>query len=77
MNSMYKSCLSSISDYAKKENRLLMYIGDFNKQLDYLYKLIKIINVQNLTQVKQILLYYQNNYLKTNNNNLAHGEKII
>lgn len=28
-----------------------MYIGDFNKQLDYLYKLIKIINVQNLTQV--------------------------
>lgn len=34
----------------KKENKLLMYIGDFNKQLDYLYKLIKIINVQNLTQ---------------------------
>lgn len=27
-----------------------MYIGDFNRQLDYLYKLIKIINVQNLTQ---------------------------
>lgn len=37
-------------DYAKKENKLLMYIGDFNRQLDYLYKLIKIINVQNLTQ---------------------------
>lgn len=53
MNSMYKSCLFCVSDYAKKENRLLMYIGDFNKQLDYLYKLIKIINVQNLTQVKK------------------------
>lgn len=46
---------SSFSDYAKKENKLLMYIGDFNKQLDYLYKLIKIINVQNLTQVKLLL----------------------
>ncbi|VDI28622.1 Trpc4-associated protein [Mytilus galloprovincialis] len=41
---------SPCRDYAKKENKLLMYIGDFNKQLDYLYKLIKIINVQNLTQ---------------------------
>lgn len=41
---------SLVKDYAKKENRLLMYIGDFHKQLDYLYKLIKIINVQNLTQ---------------------------
>ncbi|KAJ8302972.1 hypothetical protein KUTeg_019368 [Tegillarca granosa] len=38
------------NDYAKKDNKLLMYIGDFNRQLDYLYKLIKIINVQNLTQ---------------------------
>ncbi|KAK3086456.1 hypothetical protein FSP39_018709 [Pinctada imbricata] len=37
-------------EYAKKENKLLMYISDFNRQLDYLYKLIKIINVQNLTQ---------------------------
>lgn len=41
---------SAVKEYAKKENKLLMYIGDFNKQLDYLYKLIKIINVQNLTQ---------------------------
>ncbi|XP_060063786.1 short transient receptor potential channel 4-associated protein-like [Ylistrum balloti] len=37
-------------EYAKKDNKLLMYIGDFSKQLDYLYKLIKIINVENLTQ---------------------------
>ncbi|OWF45106.1 short transient receptor potential channel 4-associated protein-like [Mizuhopecten yessoensis] len=37
-------------EYAKKDNKLLMYIGDFSKQLDYLYKLIKIINVDNLTQ---------------------------
>ncbi|XP_056008894.1 short transient receptor potential channel 4-associated protein-like [Ostrea edulis] len=41
---------TAFMDYAKKENKLLMYIGDFNRQLDYLYKLIKIINVQNLTQ---------------------------
>ena len=43
--------LVSIAEDAKKENKLLMYIADFKRQLDYLYKLIKIINVQNLTQV--------------------------
>ncbi|ESO95002.1 hypothetical protein LOTGIDRAFT_215160 [Lottia gigantea] len=40
----------SYAEYAKKESKLLLYIGDFNRQLDYLYKLIKIISVQNLTQ---------------------------
>ncbi|XP_033753998.1 short transient receptor potential channel 4-associated protein-like [Pecten maximus] len=41
---------TTYKEYAKKDNKLLMYIGDFSKQLDYLYKLIKIINVENLTQ---------------------------
>ncbi|XP_053402088.1 short transient receptor potential channel 4-associated protein-like isoform X2 [Mercenaria mercenaria] len=40
----------AISDYVRKDSRLLMYIGDFSRQLDYLYKLITIIDVQNLTQ---------------------------
>ncbi|KAI8746483.1 short transient receptor potential channel 4-associated protein-like isoform X1 [Biomphalaria glabrata] len=34
----------------KRESRLVSYIGDFSKQLEYLYKLINIISVQNLTQ---------------------------
>lgn len=34
----------------KKESRLIAYISDFNRQLDYLYKLITNISVQNLTQ---------------------------
>ncbi|XP_005093556.1 short transient receptor potential channel 4-associated protein isoform X1 [Aplysia californica] len=34
----------------KKESKLVNYIGDFSRQLDYLYKLINIISVQNLTQ---------------------------
>ena len=39
------------SEYAKKQSKLLKYIADFDRQLEYLYKLINIINVQNLTQV--------------------------
>lgn len=35
----------------KKESKLMAYICDFSRQLDYLYKLITIISVQNLTQV--------------------------
>ncbi|KAL8560898.1 hypothetical protein ACOMHN_059082 [Nucella lapillus] len=34
----------------KKESRLIAYISDFKRQLDYLYKLITNISVQNLTQ---------------------------
>ncbi|KAK6185325.1 hypothetical protein SNE40_007584 [Patella caerulea] len=45
-----EKCDESYAEYAKKESKLLMYIGDFDRQLDYLYKLIKIISVQNLTQ---------------------------
>ncbi|XP_041375962.1 short transient receptor potential channel 4-associated protein-like [Gigantopelta aegis] len=37
-------------EYARKESKLLKYISDFDRQLEYLYKLINIINVQNLTQ---------------------------
>ncbi|KAH3768358.1 hypothetical protein DPMN_169570, partial [Dreissena polymorpha] len=37
-------------DYAKRDSKLLKYIGDFRNQLDYLYRLISIIDVQNLTQ---------------------------
>ena len=37
----------------KKECRLMTYISDFNRQLDYLYKLITNISVQNLTQVSR------------------------
>lgn len=37
-------------EYVKKESKLLMYIGDFSRQLDYLHKLITIIDVHNLTQ---------------------------
>ncbi|KAL5022171.1 hypothetical protein ScPMuIL_001326 [Solemya velum] len=37
-------------EYSKKESQLLSYIGDFNRQLDYLYRLINIIKVENLTQ---------------------------
>ena len=39
------------SEYINKESKLLMYIGDFSRQLDYLHKLITIIDVHNLTQV--------------------------
>lgn len=35
----------------KKESKLMSYICDFSRQLDYLYKLITNISVQNLTQV--------------------------
>lgn len=34
----------------KKDSKLMAYICDFGRQLDYLYKLITIISVQNLTQ---------------------------
>ncbi|XP_059171134.1 short transient receptor potential channel 4-associated protein-like isoform X2 [Physella acuta] len=34
----------------KRESKLVGYIGDFSRQLEYLYKLINIISVQNLTQ---------------------------
>jgi len=34
----------------QKDSKLVNYIGDFQRQLDYLYKLINIITVQNLTQ---------------------------
>ncbi|KAH9509476.1 Short transient receptor putative channel 4-associated protein [Bulinus truncatus] len=34
----------------RRESRLVSYIGDFSRQLEYLYKLINIISVQNLTQ---------------------------
>ncbi|XP_046354542.1 short transient receptor potential channel 4-associated protein-like isoform X1 [Haliotis rubra] len=37
-------------EYAKKDCKLLTYIGNFQRQMEYLYKLIHIINVQNLTQ---------------------------
>ncbi|KAL4234774.1 Short transient receptor putative channel 4-associated protein [Mactra antiquata] len=38
------------TDYARNDSKLLQYIGNFNRQLDYLYRLIAIIDVQNLTQ---------------------------
>ncbi|CAL1542010.1 unnamed protein product [Lymnaea stagnalis] len=34
----------------KRDSKLVGYIGDFSRQLEYLYKLINIISVQNLTQ---------------------------
>lgn len=34
----------------RRESKLVSYIGNFSRQLDYLYKLINIISVQNLTQ---------------------------
>ncbi|XP_052817711.1 short transient receptor potential channel 4-associated protein-like isoform X2 [Mya arenaria] len=37
-------------DYSKRDSKLLNYIADFSRQLDYLYRLISIIDVQNLTQ---------------------------
>ncbi|KAK2149750.1 hypothetical protein LSH36_438g02046 [Paralvinella palmiformis] len=37
-------------DYALSENCLLMHVSKFETQLDYLRKLINLINVQNLTQ---------------------------
>ena len=56
-NCMFCYCSHSLhTDYAKKENKLLMYIGDFHRQLDYLYNLIKTINVQNLTQVRREIM---------------------
>jgi Trpc4-associated protein len=39
------------NDYAMKESRLLRYIGAFDRQLDYLHKLINTVNVEELTQV--------------------------
>lgn len=39
-----------ISGSDSKDSKLVGYIGDFHRQLDYLYKLINIISVQNLTQ---------------------------
>ncbi|XP_074645755.1 short transient receptor potential channel 4-associated protein-like [Tubulanus polymorphus] len=39
-------------EYSKvhEENRLLQYIGNFTRQLDYLHKLINIVNVEAITQ---------------------------
>ncbi|KAK2190340.1 hypothetical protein NP493_84g05051 [Ridgeia piscesae] len=37
-------------DYARKESPLLMFVGRFERQMEYLQKLIILINVQNLTQ---------------------------
>ena len=37
--------------YSQEDNCLLMHIGKFEQQMEYLTKLINIINVQNLTQV--------------------------
>ncbi|BFZ19837.1 hypothetical protein BsWGS_22878 [Bradybaena similaris] len=34
----------------RRESKLVNYIGNFTRQLDYLYRLINIISVQNLTQ---------------------------
>jgi hypothetical protein len=39
------------SEAEKKESRLMAYICDFKRQLDYLFQLINNISVQNLTQV--------------------------
>ena len=47
-----------LSEYVRKESKLLMYIGDFSRQLDYLHKLITIIDVHNLTQVWVVLLTF-------------------
>ncbi|XP_064640748.1 short transient receptor potential channel 4-associated protein-like isoform X2 [Lineus longissimus] len=38
------------NDYAVQESRLLKYIGAFDRQLDYLHKLINTVNVEELTQ---------------------------
>ena len=54
-----------IPDYTKKESKLLMYIGDFSRQLDYLHKLITIIDVQNLTQVCMKLILKLSLFCKT------------
>ena len=41
----------AVAEMDKKESKLMSYICDFSRQLDYLYKLITNISVQNLTQV--------------------------
>lgn len=43
--------------YAQEENRLLQHISKFEQQMEYLTKLINIINVQNLTQVKYLTCF--------------------
>lgn len=41
-----------LTDYTRNESQLLQHVAKFEKQLEYLQRLINLINVQNLTQVR-------------------------
>ena len=47
-----------VQQYSQEDNRLLMHIGKFEQQMEYLTKLINIINVQNLTQVNFAVTFF-------------------